>query len=352
MSKMPSVKVRLQGNSDLNIKGLSAYVDLSGAGAGEHTFPVEMEVVSNNIKIAEIQPASISLTIDLIQEKVLPVAVNISGSPQTGFVAGSPVVKPASVNVRGPSSLLSILEKVTVEPNITGMAATLQTTCPVLFRDQNGQPLYGPDPTVDVLLASPNNVEVIVPILPGGLASKKVPLKVSSTGTPAEGMVLLGLVPVPESVEIWGPADALQGIESLTLEPVDITDLKADKVFQIDPGQISLPQGVSLTAGTKLSVVAQIGSELSRKTLSGVAVAVRNLASNLAVSPALPLVEVSVRGKPEILQHLASDQLQLWIDAAGLTAGNYPDIKVYWQLPSGVEMLSAPQVSISLQKHN
>ncbi|HWQ89881.1 MAG TPA: CdaR family protein [Desulfitobacteriaceae bacterium] len=349
MSKMPSVKVLLQDNSDLNIKGLSAYVDLSGAVEGEHDYPVAIEVLSTNIKIAEVQPANVLLTVDVIKEKVLDVAVNIIGSPQSGFVAGNPIVKPAAVNVRGPSSLLNKLEKATAELDISGSATTLQTTCPILFRDQNGQPLYGPDPTADVLLASPNNVEVIVPIQPAGLASKKVALKVSSTGTPAQGMVLLALLPVPESVEIWGPPDALQKIESLTPEPVDITNLKTDKVFQITAAQLSLPQGVTLATGTNLTVVAQIGSALNRKTLSGVAVKVRNVAANLAIYPAIPTVEVSVRGKPEILQALVPDQLQLWVDAAGLTAGNYSNSKVYWQLPPGVEMVTVPQVSMNLK---
>jgi YbbR domain-containing protein len=349
MSKMPMVKVRLQDNSDLKVKGLSAYVDLSGAVAGEQDYPVAIEVLSNNIKIVEVQPASVPLIIDVIQEKIINVAVNISGKPQAGFVAGNPIVKPAAVNVRGPSSLLNMLEKATVDLDISGAATTLQTTCPVLFHDQNGQPLYGPDPTVDVLLASPNNVEVIVPILPASLANKKVPLKVSSTGTPAQGVVLLALLPVPESVEIWGPPDSLQEIEYLTLEPVDITDLKADKVFQITAEKLSLPQGVTLATGTNLTVVAQIGSVLNRKTLSGVTVTVRNVAANLAVSPAIPAIEVSVQGKPNILKVLVPDQLQLWIDAAGLKAGNYSDNKVYWQLPPGVEMVTVPQVSMNLK---
>lgn len=349
MSKMPAVKVRLQDNSDLNSNGLSAYVDLSGAVAGEQDYPVAIEVLSDNIKIAEVQPASVPLIIDVIQEKILGVAVNISGSPQAGFIAGNPIVKPAAVNVRGPSTLLNVLEKVTAELDISGAATAIQTTCPVSFRDQNGQPLYGPDPTVDVLLASPNSVEVIVPIQPAGLASKKVPLKVSSTGTPAQGMVLLALLPVPESVEIWGPPDSLQEIEFLTPEPVDITDLKADKVFQITADKLSLPQGVTLATGTNPTVVAQIGSALNRKTLSGVAVTVRNVAADLVVSPAIPAVEVSVQGKPDILKVLVPDQLQLWVDAAGLTAGNYSDNKVYWQLPPGVEMITVPQVSMNLK---
>jgi YbbR domain-containing protein len=349
LSKLPSIKVYLQGNSALNVKDLSAYVDLSGGTVGEHTYPVN--ILPTGIKVSEVQPANISIKLDVIQEKVLPVAVNISGSPKEGFVAGEPIVKPSAVNVRGPATILSTLEKVTVEISAAGATDTLQINRPVLFRDQVGKPIYGPDPTVDILLASPNYVEVIIPLQPVSQASKKIPLKVSSTGTPVKDMVLRSLSVVPDTVQIWGSSEVLENIEFISIEPVDITDLKEDKAFPISVDKLSLPKGISVATGTNLNVLAQIGSSLKQKTLTGVAVSVKNISTDLAVDPAIPSIEVSVQGTPEVLNSLTSDQLQLWVDATGLAAGNYPNSKVLWQLPPGVEIVSIPQVDLNLKAH-
>ncbi len=351
MSKLPPVKVRLQGNSGFNVKDLSAYVDLSGGTAGEHNYPVVMDTLPTGIKASEVQPLSLTLKLDVIQEKVLPVEVNISGSPGSGFVAGNPVVKPSAVNVRGPATLLNMLEKVTVDLSVTGATDSLQITRPVLFRDKFEKPVFGPDPTVDILLASPNNIEVIIPIRPVELASKMIPLKVTSTGTPAKGKALRSLLPVPSSVQIWGSLDSLKGIESISIEAVDITDLSADKAFQISVDKLSLPRGVSVVAGTNLTVVAQIGSGIIQKTLTGAVVAVKNVPTGLDLDPVILPIEVSVQGMPEVLKSLTPDQLQLWVDATGLAAGNYPNTKVYWQLPPGVEMVTVPQVTLNLKAH-
>jgi YbbR domain-containing protein len=351
MSKLPSIKVHLKGNSALNVKDLSAYVDLSGGTVGEHNYQVDMDISSTGIQVSEVQPANVSIKLDVIAEKVLPVAVVISGSPKAGFIAGDPIVKPSAVNVRGPATLLSLLEKVTVELSIEGAADSLQINRPVLFRDKDGKPVYGPDPAVDILLASPNNVEVIVPLQPASLGSKKVPLQVTTTGIPAKDMVLRSLSAVPGSIQIWGSAESLKEIEFISVKPVDITDLKEDKAFTISMDMLSLPEGVSVASGTNLTVLAQIGSSLNRKTLSGVAVSVKNISTGLDVDPALPSVEVSVQGPPEVINSLTPEQLQLWVDATGLTAGNYPNSKVFWQLPPGVEIVSIPQVDLSLKAH-
>ncbi len=352
MSKLPPVKVRLLGYSGFNVKDLSAYVDLSGATAGENYYPVAMDTPPTGIEILEKQPAKLTLMLDIIQEKVLPVEVVISDSPGSGFVAGNPVIKPSAVNVRGPATLLNMLEKITIDLSVAGAIDTLQITRPVLFRDKFGKPVFGPDPTVDILLASPNSIEVIIPIRPVALASKIVPLKVTSIGTPVKGMVLRSLLPVPDSVQIWGSLDSFKGIDSISIGPVDITDLRADKAFQITVGQMSLPKGISLVEGTKLTVVAQIGPGIIQKTLTGAIVSVKNVSDGLDLDPAIPPVEVSVQGMPEVLKSLTPEQLQLWVDATDLEAGSYPNIKVYWQLPPGVEKVLVPQVTLNLKAHS
>ncbi|MFZ3101216.1 MAG: CdaR family protein [Desulfitobacteriaceae bacterium] len=352
MSKLPSVKVRLQGYSGFNVKDLSAYVDLSGGTSGEKNYPVAMDTLPTGIKVLEVQPENLSLNLDVIQEKVLPVVVNISGSSGSGFVASDPLAKPSAVNVRGPATLLNMLEKVTVDLSVTGATDTLQITRPVLFRDKFGKPVFGPDPTVDILLASPNTIEVIIPIRPVGLASKLIPLKVTSIGTPAKGMVLRSLLPVPNSVQIWGSLDSLKGLDSISIGSVDITDLRADKAFQISVDKLSLPKGISLVDGKNLTVVAQIGSGIIQKTFTGVIVTVKNVSNGLDLDPAISPVEVSVQGMPEVLKLLTPEQLQLWVDASGLAAGNYPNSKVFWQLPPGVEMVSVPQITLNLKAHS
>ncbi|HUS88632.1 MAG TPA: hypothetical protein VMW91_04540, partial [Desulfosporosinus sp.] len=146
-----------------------------------------------------------------------------------------------------------------------------------------------------------------------------------------------------------GTPQALKGFDSLNLGPVDITNLAEDKAFQIPIEKVTLPQGVSFSAGTTLSIVAQIGPGIIQKGISGVAVQIRNLGTGLDIDQPVTPIDIVVEGLPETLKDVTATQIQLWVDAAGQVAGAYDNAKVYWQLPPGVTMPTAPQVNYSLK---
>lgn len=351
MSKLQPVRVHLSGsNPSFNINDIYAYVDLSNGTTGEHNYTVKIDPLPG-IKVLDLQPQQVAIRLDTVQEKILPVQVIVSGNPANGYVAGTPIVRPSAVNVRGPSSVLGTLNKVVVEVSLNGANQNMEVYRPVLFRDKEGKPILGPDPTVDIFNTSPSNVDVIVPIQPKGLASKMIPIRVNSTGTVAKGMVLQSLTPTPDSVQVLGPSSTLKGFDSLTLGPVDLTGLAANKVFQIPPDKVSLPSGVSFAAGTALNIVAQVSSGPIQKVIEGVPVEVKNIPDGLALDQAPGAINVTVQGLPDVLNSLTAGQIQLWIDATGLDAGSYTDSKVFWQLPPGVTMVSTPQATFSLKAH-
>lgn len=349
LSKLPSVRVRLQwDNVNVNTKELFAYVDLSSAGAGEKSYQVKMDVPSG-VKVLDLQPSTVDINLDSITEKVLPVKVKLTGTPGDGFTAGDAVVRPSSVSVRGASTIIEGLGNVTVEVSVAGATAPVQVNSPVLFRDKNGNPIVGADSGVDSLTANPNNVEVIVPVQSKNVASKLIPLKVTSTGTPASGKILQSLVPTPAGITVLGDASILNNLDSLTIGPLDISGLTEDKLFSIAMANISLPKGVSVAPGTSLSVLAQIVSAPVERVVSDVPVQVKNLDANLELENPISPVAVTLRGLPEAVNGISAGEISLWVNAAGLTAGVHDNVQLYWQAPSGTEIISAPKVSVTLK---
>jgi len=348
ISTLPSVQIQLEGSPGVTAKDLFAYIDLSEATPGEHQYQIQVEA-PEGVKVKEIQPQQVTVQLDTVQEKVLPVQVKYTGSPAPGYEVGAPIVKPSAVNVRGPSSILNMLDKAIVEVSVAGADETFQVSYPVLFRDKADKPIYGPDPRVDVLSAFPSSVDVTVPVNQQGLAAKEVPVRAKSEGTPAEGMALRALTLTSTSVQVVGTPEALAGFESLTIGPVDISNLTEDKVFQISSDKVSLPQGVSFKGGTTFTVVADIGPEMQQKTISGVPVNVKNIPEGLELEQNIAPLDITVQGWPEDLKTITADQLQLWVDASGLSAGSYPETKVYYQLPPDVTLVSQPQVLLGLK---
>lgn len=349
MTKLPSVRVSLQGvNPSVNVKDLFAYVDLTGSQPGEQDYEIKMDPIPN-VKILEITPNRLSLQLDTIQEKMIPVQLNLTGVPAEGKEVGEAILKPNVVNVRGPGTLLASVDKVLVEVNVAGAAETVQVSRPVLFRDKAGQAIFGPDPSVETLIANPGSVDIIVPILLKGLGNKMVPLKVLNQGTPAEGMSVRSLQVVPDSVKVFGAPEALKGFDLLNLGPIDLKGITEDKTFDISSDKVTLPSGVSFGAKTNFTVIVKVGQVAQTKILKGIPVVIKNVPAELQVEQAVPAADITVQALPEVLNKLTGDQISLWVDASGLLAGNQPDIKVFWQLPAGVEMTSVPKVTFSLK---
>lgn len=349
MTQLPVVRVRLQGiNPSANIKDIYAQIDLSAGIPGENTYTIKVNTPPGT-NVVDLQPANIKLTLDKVQEKAIPVDATISGSPAADYQVGTPIVKPSAVNVRGPSTILSTLERVTVEISITGVSETVQISRPVSFRDKEGKPILGPNPSLDILSAYPNSVDVIVPVTAKGLATKLVPLKVTSTGTPAPGKEIRSVIPSPNSVTILGSPQALKGFDSVNLGPIDVTNLSEDKNIQLPLDKVTLPQGISFLNGTSLSVFVQIGDGPIQKTITGVPVQIRNIGTDVEAEKEIPPIDIIVEGLPDVLKDITPDKVQLWVDASGLIAGSYAHSQVYWQLPPGVTIPTAPKVDYSLK---
>ncbi|WP_407313679.1 YbbR-like domain-containing protein [Desulfosporosinus sp. SB140] len=351
MSQLPLVSVRFQGiNPSANIKDIYAQIDLTGGTVGEHSYTIKVNTPTGT-NVVDVQPASIKLVLDSVQEKTVTVQAVVSGNPADGFQMGTPIVKPSAVNVRGPSSIVGSLDKVTAEINLAGANDTVEVSRPISFRDKEGKPIFGPNPSVDILTSYPSSVDVIVPVVSKGMSSKMIPLKVTTTGTVPQGKVLSSLLPSPASVQVSGTPQALKGFDSLSIGPIDLSSLTEDKTFQIPLDKVTLPSGVTFLDGTTISVIAQIGPGPIQKTITGVPVQIRNVGTGLDVDQTIAPIDVVVVGLPDILKNLTADQIQLWVDASGQAAGSYSNTSVFWQLPPGVTMPTTPQVSYSLKTH-
>ena len=349
MTQLPDVRVRMKKiNPSANIKNIYAQVDLAGGVPGESTYTIKVNTPTGT-NVVDLQPANIKLTLDTVQEQIIPVEAIVSGSPAKDFQVASPIVKPSAVNVRGPSTILRTLNKVIVEVNVTGANDTIQISRPVSFRDKEGKPIFGPNPSLEILNAYPSGVDVIVPVIAKAFATKEVPLKVTSEGTPAGGKELRSIIPSLVRVALLGSAEALKGFDVVNLGPVDITDLSEDKHIQIPLDQVTLPPGVSFLSGTSLSVFVQIGDGPIQRSLSGVEVQVRNIRTDLEVDTITSPIEVVIEGLSDVVNIVTPEQIELWVDASEQEEGSYADAKVYWQLPPGVTIPTKPQVDYSLK---
>lgn len=345
ISTIPSITVSLNDASQSNdISNIVFYVDLTGAVAGEHTYEVEINN-PGNISIKNYSPKKVTLTLDSVKDKIVMIQPNIIGEPAAGYEAGTLILSPEVVNIRGPESILKNMSNVNVDVDITGLTESKRISLGVFSNSKEG--FSASDPTFQSLKFYPDTVEVIIPIYEKGTASKLVPLSVGTIGTPAEGVEVRQVAPIPSQVKLVGSEQALKGIASVNIGTVDIAGISESKQFDISLNTITLPDGVTFSQGTKISVTVSVVPKVITQTMT-ISVQVKNTSEGLKAEAIAPIT-ITVSGYPESLKVLKAADINAWIDAKSLKEGTYSDTTVLWELPSGVTMVNIPKVELVLK---
>lgn len=114
------VEIRVRGLDEkieqIRRNDLVVYVDLTEIAIGESVLTLTPENVSvplpDGVKIVDLQPSRIAVTIETILEKEIAVKAVTDGKPEPGFeLYGEPTTLPQNVKVRGPASLVNAIDQ-------------------------------------------------------------------------------------------------------------------------------------------------------------------------------------------------------------------------------------------------
>lgn len=140
---------------------VKAVLDLSSRTAGVYNVPVQL--VAPTVVVQSLSPASVTLTIEKIDQKTFPVAMYYG--TQGNVVVSHFTVTPASVTVRGPDSELSQVATVRINMPLNSSGASFDEMIRPMAINSNGEEI----PDVQV---APNLVRVQAKLLPASGQTK------------------------------------------------------------------------------------------------------------------------------------------------------------------------------------
>lgn len=321
---------------------ISTWLDLSGRVKGEEAVPVKVKWDLSPVRLVQVEPQEVEISLEQIVSEKFTVQVNIEGDPPLGYKRGEPVHEPAEVTVSGPESMMTRVASVHATLNIGGANESVKSTLPLETADENGNPVNG-------VTITPRTVTVTQPItLQGGY--KNVVVKVVTTGQVATGYRLTNISVSPPNVTVFSTnpdlVNELPGyVETL---PLDLTGLNDDIDIRM---ALNLPSDVSLVG--EQSVLVQVGVAAIEGSLTvSLPVETLGLPPDLQASISPAGVDVIVSGPLPILDGLTPASFRAVIDVTGLAPGDYqlspvvdlaPDaVRVQTVLPETVEVVIAP----------
>lgn len=310
--------------------------------------PIQIQIPGYEGKYeAEAVPNNLQIKLNSVKQKVFPLTVSATGTPQDGCVIGNMTADPAKVTLDGAEDIIESIDKAVARVDVSGLSESGTVAAQLILYDAQ-QNVIDQSGIGNKLGDEGIQVEVEV------LRTKDVKLNFSVSGTPKEGYLFTDLTTEPQSIQVCGTKEALKGIEELDIpeEEVDIDGATGKMELTVDISPY-LPEGISLVDpnASKVAVTVQIEEE-GGKTVNFPAGSIRvnNVADDLKVSfESGADVEMKFTGTQEALEVLDISNA-VSIDLKSFTQPGEYDVNVDVELPEGVTLVKQPTIHVILEK--
>ena len=323
-----------------------AVLDLSGLSAGEHRVDIQIQISVRPVRIVSASPSTVTVSLEPLISKTLPLQSSLSGQPAIGFQAGDLTIDPQQVVLAGPESAVSRVAHVQVVVNITGIREGLDQTAPIQALDQNNIPVIG-------VTIQPDTAHVTLPITRQG-GFRDLAVKVIVRGQVANGYRLDSISVSPPVVTVYSSnpdlVNALPGV--VETQPLDLTEAKDNVTLHVP---LNLPSGVSAVGDQTVVIQAGISPIQSSLTLSGQHVEITGLPANMDAQISPESVDVILSGPLPVLNSLSRQDVHVTVDVSALAVGSYQltptvqilvaNVTVESLLPATVEVVLTPKTS-------
>ena len=317
-----------------------ALLDLSGLGAGEHKLDLQIQITARPARIVTVSPASVTVNLEPLVTRTLPLDLSLSGQPATGYQAGDTSLDPKEVVIAGPQSLVESVKRLRVNLNLDGVRESIDQALTIQALDQNNQPVTG-------ITIHPETAQVKLPVSQQG-GYRDMAVKVTVHGQVASGYRLDNISVFPPVVTVYSSdptvVNALPGV--VETQPLDLQDVNDNLTTRL---QLNLPPGISVVGEQTVLIQAGVSPIESSLTLSGEKVEVIGLPAGMSTEVSPATVDVILSGPLPLLDTLTRQDVRVTVDVTGLDAGTHQltpkvevlisNVRVESLLPGTVEVI-------------
>lgn len=340
------------------------------------TVEIKYRSTNYNSEIDEFDGSidNVILSIEPRKTATFALQLDTTGSVADGYELDTVTPEQNQIRVSGPDSAISQISSARATVDISGATSSISTYADVRLYDADGNVLDTTNLTMNI-----TSVKVSVNILP----LKTVPITVETSGTPAEGYLVNGVVTVdPDTVKLAGRSSVLSGIDSVTIpgDAVNIDGSTQSVQTTVDLHSY-LPEGttladadfdgiINITIGVEAAETSSINLNLSDIALENVPSGYRarvtsvNDGSRTVTPDSDPSTyAVSLTGLSASVDAVKPSDLTPVIDVGALTAsstgssaGSGEDLsgdytaQVSITVPSGITMSNTVTASVELTR--
>ena len=319
----PELGLRIETSS------FKATVDLANVdpNVGHVTLRVNVTALDDRIQVLDVEPSQITIQLDRVTSRSVPVKAVIVGAVPSGLDVGSPTLDQANATVTGPQAVISKVAEVDARLTVDPSGIDIDRTVDLIAVDVNGDQLT----PVDI---EPVSVHVRVPIFTDR-RTRTLPVGAIVVGTPAAGFEVESVVVDPIVVQVEGDANDLAGLDLADTEPVSVTGASSDVIQRV---RLALPNGVQPVGDGTVQVTVKLRAVTAARTFDA-GLSLVGASPDRLYTLSTTHVLVTIGGSATDLDRLASVSLVLTLDVSGLDVGDHKVVPAA-NLTTGLTLLS------------
>lgn len=331
--------------ANLTASQIKVVANLSDSISTPGTYDLAYEVIlpESGMTCTESNPSTVSVTVDRIETKTVPVEVEISGESPKEYKIGEPELQTDTVSITGPENELDRVAKAVVELDAKNLKQSISdVSSEYTLVDSNGS-------SIDMTNISreATRVKVSVPVL----RVREVPLTVSLTPEDDIESKNASVKLSSDTVKIQGDPDAVGAITSIEVGSININNAENGDSFTF---AITPPTGITLADGQESSVRAVLSMDSTEQRKFEVTnITVNDTAESGAKTVELQTQKLTVTlvGTKKTLDQLDSGQIHVeaQVDSSELTAGKHK-VGVTIETPNAVSVSGSYSVEVSIRE--
>ena len=228
MVKVRGTRTKVSDNLENRI---TASLNLKSVTEGQQTVPVKVSFASGDV--VQVVPSEVSVYVDTVSEKKVPVITRIVGAVSNDLTIGHSTITPAQVTLRGATHRIDKVNKVVAPIDVTDHSGDFQAESELVAVSDDGYDI----PNMKII---PERVMVHATMV-SQMLSVDIPVQLVVSGELPKGVTVTKTEILPEKVRITAPPSLLKELKAINTKPVDVSKLAGSTAVA---AELDLPEKV------------------------------------------------------------------------------------------------------------
>ena len=353
LSEIPeSVDVKIEANVEshkhINANSIRATVNLAEVNSiGDVTLNISATSTQSGVVVKSISPSRVTLRVDELTEREIPVTAQLTGEEQPGYYVSTPKLSENKVILRGAKNRIKDIVKAVCEIPIDNLTQNERASYMLTLYDAENN-IVGSD---NIVGGAPSVIADLT-VLPSKMVGIRPDDVIAAVTNIKPGYEINSVVTEPSTIEIAAEQSVLDEIDVLRVQPINAEE--ADKTIMVEAA-LQIPEGIEHISRSSVEVLLQIGEIRAEKVFKNQKIELKNLDESLKAEILnVKYADVTVIGGKSAVDAIGTGDVYLYADMAAVTAPGTYTYKIQIEEIAGIEKngmkISEEEVTIKVTK--